>query len=190
MSCQYNWNSKWDDSIKEQKEKYSKIDKEKINKKKSKFITNNDQDEINKETKSDIKKIDENKIDDIVAQATEYYIQEFDLKSKKKIKEIKDNFKEYIMQINDNFNDIESIELENEINDDIDPKAIRILLIITRITYQEIINSNIKKTESRYFEFRPSGRSDRDDYNNWSRLVDNFVLSPSERRQKYRNHRY
>src|SRR5437868_2199263 len=78
---------------------------------------NSNQDDNNN---SNTKKLDENKINDITNKAFEYYLQECDIKNdirNKKKKSTKRKIKNYIIEINDNFNNsnIETFDLGEEI---------------------------------------------------------------------------
>ncbi|CAG8536781.1 2539_t:CDS:2 [Scutellospora calospora] len=97
-----------------------------------------------------------NRIDDIVNEAMEYSCQESIIENKKQEVFMENKLKEYITEINDNFDIVEPLNF-NEIKDGLDPKIIWMFLIIMRVTYQELLKLNTNKIESRNYYM--------DDYN-------------------------
>ncbi|CAG8526898.1 3811_t:CDS:2 [Scutellospora calospora] len=134
----YKWNKKWDKDLrlikKQNSNKNEFNDEFQYTKNKSKYNDNKDDDsnnneyirKSNEEYSKSLKKLNKNKINDIVDMALKYCIKKFNIKDKERKNYMKNKFENYITEINDNFDNIETFEFENEIEDDLDSKFILI----------------------------------------------------------------
>ncbi|CAG8618531.1 4388_t:CDS:2, partial [Scutellospora calospora] len=91
---------------------------------------------------------------------------EYTLEPSTKMKKLSKN------KIDDITNQAFEYYVRENIRDDLDPKIILIFLMITRITYQEILKLNNKKIESRYKDYYKNPRQSNDA---WRNIVDGFV---------------